>query len=81
MKKDGQEEQYEGFYQLCRMAETLFEEDCRDTDELAKARKLEREKRAIMGYEKERMFFQSRIGDMIRERGWHTEVPPWYGSL
>ena len=81
MKKDGQEEQYEGFYQLCRMAETIFEEDWRDTDELAKTRKLEREKRAIMGYEKERIFFQSRIGDMIRERGWQTEVPPWYGSL
>lgn len=77
----GQEERYEGFYQLCRMADNLFEEDWRDTDELVKARKLEKEKRAIMGYEKERMFFQSRIGDMIRERGWHTEVPPWYGSL
>ncbi|MCI6013278.1 MAG: Flp pilus assembly complex ATPase component TadA [Firmicutes bacterium] len=76
-----QEEKYAGFYQLCRMAEMIFEEDWRDTDEKAKTQKLEREKRAIMGYERERIFFQSRIGDIIRERGWQAEVPPWYGSL
>lgn len=63
------------------MAEAIFEEDWRDTDEASKARKLEREKRAIMGYERERQFFQSRIGDMIKSRGWQSEAPPWYGSL
>jgi len=70
------------FYQLCQAVEEVFEADWRDTDEAAKARKLEKEKLAIMGHEKECRFFQSRIGDILRDRGWtETEYPPWYGSL
>lgn len=77
-----QEQKYEGFYQLCRTVEEIFEADWRDTDEAAKAKKLEREKQAIMGSEKESRFFQSRIADIIKDRGWQqVEKPPWYGSL
>ena len=43
-----QEEKYAGFYQLGRMAEMIFEEDWRDTDEKAKTQMLERESAALM---------------------------------
>lgn len=81
-KKQTAEQMYEPFYQLCRAVEEIFEADWRDTDEAAKARKLEREKLAIMGHEKETRFFQAKIGDILRDRGWqHMEPPPWYASL
>ena len=73
---------YEAFFHICRMVEDVFEADWRDTDEAAKSRKLEREKRAIMGFERERIFFQERIRDILADRGWqNTEFPPWYPNL
>jgi pilus assembly protein CpaF len=75
-------ESFEPFYQLCRVVEQVFEEDWRDTDEAAKGRKLEREKRAIMGYEKETRFYKERIHDILLSRGYaHLSPPPWYRSL
>lgn len=80
--KDETEEKYEAFFQVCRMVEDVFEADWRDTDETARSRKLEREKRAIIGYEKERTFYQERIHDIVTDRGWqNTEHPPWYQNL
>lgn len=83
MRKDEEKDtRYESFYHLCQLVEELFEADWRETDESAKSRKLEREKRAIMGHERERQFYQERIRDIIADRGWHnTEVPPWYTEL
>ncbi len=73
---------YESFYHLCRRVEEIFEADWRETDEMAKARKLEREKRAIIGYEKERTFYQDRIRDILISRNWQdTACPAWYRSL
>ncbi len=73
---------FEGFYQLCAYVEAVFEEDWRETDESAKAKKLEREKRAIMGHEREVRFYQERIGDIIADRGYEAiEFPPWYSTL
>lgn len=80
--KDNIKNTYEPFFQICRMVEEVFEDDWRDTDEAAKSRKLEREKRAIMGYERERIFFQERIRDILADRGWqNTPFPPWYANL
>lgn len=74
--------EYEGFYQLCSRVEQIFEEDWRETDETAKTRKLEREKRAIMGFEKERTYFQERIRDILMDRDWdRIPYPPWYQEL
>ncbi len=82
LQKDDTNGNYEAFYHICRMVEDVFEADWRDTDEAAKSRKLEREKRAIMGYERERMFFQERIRDILADRGWqNTRFPSWYGDL
>ena len=75
-------QEYEVFYDLCGRVEQIFEEDWRETDEASKSRKLEREKRAIMGFEKERNFFQMRIRDILADRGWeNTACPPWYMYL
>ena len=80
--KDETGTKYEAFFHVCRMVEDVFEADWRDTDETAKSRKLEREKRAIMGFERERIFFQERIRDILADRGWqNTEHPPWYRDL
>ena len=80
--ESNQEVHYEAFFQLCRKVEELFEADWRETDEAARARKLEREKRAIIGYEKERLFYQDRIHDIVFSRGWEKTVhPPWYRNL
>ena len=83
MKKlEYKKEEYDDFYQLCRMVEDVFEEDWRETDESAKSRKLEREKRAIMGFEKERFFYQDRIRDIIVSNGRQNIIPPpWYREL
>ena len=73
---------YEAFYQLCEMIEQVFEEDWRDADEIAKGRKLEREKRAIMGYERESRFYKERIQYILLDMGYDkVEPPPWYRSL
>lgn len=74
--------EYEAFFHLCHRVEELFEADWRDTDEFAKTRKLEREKKAIMGYEKERKFYQERIREILVSRRWEqAEYPPWYSNL
>lgn len=76
------ERDYEDFYQICDMVAQAFEEDWRDADEIAKGRKLEREKRAIMGYERECRYYIERIGDILAELGYEDRVPPpWYRSL
>lgn len=74
--------QYETFYHLCQSVKDIFEKDWQETDEFSKARKLEREKRAIIGYEKERIFYQDRIRDILYSRGWEKIMyPPWYRTL
>lgn len=76
------ETEYEDFFQLCAYVESVFEEDFRETDEMGKARKLEREKRAIIGYERETRFYKERIRDIIEDRGdIEVTLPPWYRSL
>ena len=80
--KDEMKEEYAPFFRVCSMVEDVFEADWRDTDEAARSRKLEREKRAIMGYERERIFFQERIRDILSDRGLqNTPFPPWYRDL
>ncbi len=72
----------EAFYQLCQVVETRFEEDFKDADELGKGRKLEREKRAIMGHEREIRYYKGRIRDILVDGGYENlEPPPWYESL
>lgn len=73
---------YEEFFQVCRLIEAAFEAEFREADEAAKEKKLEREKRAIMGYARETRFYQERIQEILMERGYEeVPYPPWYPSL
>ena len=82
LQKDEIKEEFEPFFRVCSMVEDVFEADWRDTDEAARSRKLEREKRAIIGYERERNFFQERIREILSDRGLqNTSFPPWYRDL
>lgn len=70
------------FYQICQIIQTEFDKEWNETDDLAKTRKLEREKRAIMGYEVETRFYKERIQELLSEKklteSWY---PSWYPNL
>lgn len=76
------EDPMERFQQICALVEREFDREWDETDDLAKNRKLEREKRAIMGFEEETRFYKEKIQEILREKKqedqWH---PPWYPSL
>ncbi len=73
---------YEPFYAVCRAVENEFASEWQQTDEQSKMRKLEREKKAMMGYAPERRYFTERIRDILMERGiTDVEAPPWYENL
>jgi len=72
----------EQFDRACKVIQQEFEREWNDTDDLAKNRKLEREKRAIMGYDDETRFYKEKIREMLGELKlqdcWY---PPWYPNL
>lgn len=87
-REDGQQchrkeqEEYQQFYHLCSVIESSFEADWREADEEAKERKLEREKRAMIGYQREQAFYKARIEDILADLGCQkVEFPPWYRNL
>ena len=81
-ENNNSERTYDSFYQVCHAVETVFEDEWRDADEYAKSRRLEREKKALMGYEAEAAFYKARIKAIIDEKRYGQAVPPpWYRSL
>ena len=70
------------FEQICRIVEAEFDKEWKETDDEAKNRKLEREKRAIMGFSEETAFYKEKIREILREKklseSWH---PAWYPNL
>lgn len=72
----------ERFQQICAMVEREFDKEWDETDDLAKNRKLEREKRAMMGFDEETRFYKEKIKEILREKKqencWY---PPWYPNL
>lgn len=72
----------ERFLQICAAVEREFDKEWDETDDLAKNRKLEREKRAIMGFSEETSFYKEKIKEILREKklegSWY---PPWYPNL
>lgn len=72
----------DGFLQICEIVRQSFDKEWRETDELAKKRKLDREKRAMMGYEEEMRFYKEKIKMILADRNllqhWH---PDWYPDL
>ncbi|MEG0924237.1 MAG: ATPase, T2SS/T4P/T4SS family [Anaerovoracaceae bacterium] len=72
----------ERFKDICKIVEDAFDKDWDETDDGAKNRKLEREKRAIMGFEIEMDFYKEKIKEMLREKRLLNEwFPPWYTNI
>ena len=72
----------EAFAAICETVRAAFDSDWRSADEGARDRRLEREKRAIIGHEREVAFYKVRIAAILQEKqlqdGW---FPPWYPDL
>lgn len=79
-EEDGK--QMERFFHICEIVRQSFDQEWKETDDFAKKRKLEREKRAMMGYEEEMHFYKEKIRMTLSERNlleqWH---PAWYPDL
>ena len=74
--------QYEGSSDFQDLCADVKEEFFRDWEKDGGAASLEIQKRAIIGYEKEKEFFKTRIGEIISESGrYGTGYPSWYESL
>ncbi len=70
------------FEQVCRRVETIIEADWRTCDEIDRMERLEKEKKAIMGYEEEMESYKKWINEIILTEGLSdSEYPPWYMSL
>ena len=77
-RRGGQEER--SFPQLCEKGMDVFFRDWEERDSSRSA--LEIQKRAIIGYEKEKSFFKNRITDILRDMdAADAAFPPWYESL
>ncbi len=77
-RRGGQEER--SFPQLCEKVMDVFFRDWEERDSSRSA--LEIQKRAIIGYEKEKSFFKNRIADILRDMdAADAAFPPWYESL
>lgn len=67
------------FYQACTLVREDFFKEFSVMEEMDTA--LELQKRAIMGYEKEKNFFMDKIKEILKIYGVNQEtVPPWYRS-
>ena len=64
------------FEEACALVQAVMEGRWRAADDEAKAMLLEREKRAIMGYEEQIESYQADIRAIVTEAG----IPPWYRS-
>ncbi|TDP59634.1 ATPase, T2SS/T4P/T4SS family [Aminicella lysinilytica] len=72
----------EGFMTVCDLVGRQFDSEWEETDDRSKNLKLEREKRAIIGYEKDVGYYKERIREILREKklaeSWY---PSWYSDL
>lgn len=70
------------FYTVCQVVESEFNKEWNETDDESKNRKLEREKRAIMGYEEETRFYKEKIKEILRDKKLSDRwFPAWYPNL
>ena len=72
----------ERFREICEIVQAAFDKDWDETDDASKNRKLEREKKAIIGYESEANFYKEKIKEFLLEKRLTEEwYPPWYQDL
>jgi Type IV secretory pathway, VirB11 components, and related ATPases involved in archaeal flagella biosynthesis len=70
------------FDAVCDMVRTAFDKEWNETDDDAKNRKLEREKKAIIGFEEETRFYKEKIREILREKKLsECTFPPWYPDI
>ena len=60
-----QTEQFKDFYKLCRVIGEHFDKEWKEADEWEKEIRLEREKKAIMGYQEETEYYKRRIEEVL----------------
>lgn len=74
---------FAGFYELCSETETIFENRWKQADEISRRLGLEREKRAILGWEEDMEYYRSQIRDILDDmpESRAVQCPPWYKSL
>lgn len=72
----------EEFRRVCQIVENEFEREWKNAEESVKERKLEREKRAMMGFDKETLYYKERIKEIIQNFNLSAcRYPKWYPSL
>jgi len=70
------------FEEVCRLVEEAFEREWQAAGELGRMEKLEREKKAIMGFDDDVAWYKERISEIVvAENCGNGEFPPWYRSL
>ena len=75
-------EKEEKFRQACEKVSLVMERNWRAFDDAGKMQRMEREKRAIMGYEEDMRFYKEEIHQIIRQEELsEVEPPTWYPNL
>jgi len=76
-------EQFYDFFTLCKLVGEHFDKEWKDAQDWEREDKLAREKKAIMGFEEEVMFYKKRIEEVLDEYPNNKKVicPPWYSNL
>lgn len=78
-----QREQFSDFFELCKAVSAHFEKEWRAAEEWEKADRLEREKKAIMGFDEEAEYYKGEIRSFLERfpQSVNTVCPPWYRNL
>lgn len=70
------------FSQVCQWVAEAFDREWEGSDDDGKTAKLEREKRAIMGFSKEMAYYKARIQEILEgQKLTDVQPPPWYPNL
>ncbi|MDO5332041.1 MAG: ATPase [Bacillota bacterium] len=79
-KNDAPVDEFFDFYELCKKVKDAFYKDWESRDNSKTT--LEIQKRAIIGYQKEKDFFKNRIAELVRQIGMtECKFPEWYQNL
>lgn len=75
-----QEKIFSDFFNLCDAVEEILEREWSSSEEWEKQIRLEREKKAIMGYEEETNFYKRKIEELLENIPSVSQmiIPPWY---
>lgn len=69
------------FEDVCERVRIRMEQEWKLFDDFEKQEILERERAAILGYEKEMQFYKDKITEIINTENLQAEAPEWYESL